>query len=174
MDDNKKVNLPQPDEVSYKDKENAFGSYIMMFAGAYFPLPLVEFICSLVYYFYYKKRSRYVAFHSLQSLLAQLPFTIMNAVIFIWGIILIVAYHTGRRIITSEEWKAFAISLLLIILLNIIYIIVSLVIAIKAKRGVISYFPIVGKISFELFYGDNAIDIVLNKKSKITSNNPPS
>ena len=59
--------IPQSDQVTKQEREDAFGSYIMMFASFYIPIPLVEIPAAGIYYQYFKRKSRFVAFHALQS-----------------------------------------------------------------------------------------------------------
>ncbi len=166
------IHLPQPEEVTEKDRENAFGSYILMFAGAYFPLPFIEIVLSFIYYNYFKKRSRYVAFHTYQSLLSQIPITIFNTSFFAYAIYLFVLLVRGNEIPEGQKnW--FFILLAALVLLNILYNIISLVVAIKAKKGVIKYFPYIGIIAYNKVYGAHAIKVVLNEK-KSESNSAPS
>jgi len=167
-----KIYLPQPDEISEKDREYAFGAYIMMFAGAYFPLPFVEIISSYIYYIYYRKRSRYAAFHAYQSCLSQLPITVVNtgyaAYVIVWLV----------KSIRADYFDPYDSRLILVflaatVLINIVYIIISLLIAFKAKKGIFRYFPIVGKIAFEKFYGSEAVEIHISEDSVTGKNSPP-
>ncbi|MDA3809594.1 MAG: DUF4870 domain-containing protein [Spirochaetaceae bacterium] len=155
---NEQIIFPQPEEVSAKDKENGFGTYIMMFAGAYLPLPFIEIVMSLVYYYYYKKRSRYVTFHAYQSFLAQIPVTIINTALVIYGIKLLILFFK-TEVLSHQSFENFLTFLIIVIIINIIYIIESLIIAFKAKKGIFAYFPIFGKIAFNKLYGPDAIEI---------------
>jgi uncharacterized membrane protein len=166
------IHLPQPDEVSEKDREYAFGAYIMMFAGAYFPLPFVEIISSFIYYVYYKKRSRYAAFHAYQSCLSQLPITVVNTGYAAFVIVWLVKSIRADYFDPSDN-KLVLIFLGITIIINIIYIIVSLSIAFKAKKGIFRYFPIVGKIAFEKFYGTEAAEIEKPELLSGGRNRPP-
>lgn len=166
-----KYQLPQPDEVSEKDRDNGFGAYIMMFASAYFPLPLVELISSFIYYIYFRKRSRYAAFHSYQSLMGQVPVTILNTGFFIYAIKLLIDL-IRYELIPESTRNNFLIFLAIVVLLNIIYIVMSLFIAIKARKGQISYMPIVGKMAYDKFYGEEAVEISL-PEDKNRGNTPP-
>src|SRR5512137_1316781 len=88
--------VPQPDEVSKQEKEDAFGSYIMMFAGTYFPFPLIEILMAAIYYNYHKRKSRFVAFHSWQSLLLQIPVSLVSLGVVVWGLVLGVFSILGK------------------------------------------------------------------------------
>lgn len=167
---NNTISIPQPEEVNDKDRENGFGAYIMMFASAYFPFPFVEIISSLIYYFYFKKRSRYVTFHAYQSFLVQIPVTILNSALTVYGIVLLVRFFK-TDIILRQSIVLFLSFLTITIVINIIYIIVSLVIAFKAKKGIFGYFPFFGRIAFEKLYGQNAVEIGFN--TPVTGRNRP-
>jgi hypothetical protein len=58
-----RVKLPQPHELSAIEKDDAMGAYLMMFAawGAGLPLPLLNLIAAVIYFFINKKQSRFVA-----------------------------------------------------------------------------------------------------------------
>ena len=60
--------IPQPEEISTREKEDAMGSYLMMFAaiGAGLPLPMLNIIATFIDYFLHKSKGRFVRFHVLQ------------------------------------------------------------------------------------------------------------
>src|SRR5882757_7330637 len=80
--------LPQPEEIPEREREDAMGAYLMMFAAVAvgLPLPVINLIASVIYYYINRKKSRFIHFHSLQSLLSQIPTTIMNWALVIWGV----------------------------------------------------------------------------------------
>ena len=84
--------LPQPGDISQREKDDAMASYLMMFASwaVGLPLPLVNLVASFVYYAVNRKSSKFVAFHALQSFLSQVPVSLLNAGILGWGIGLLV------------------------------------------------------------------------------------
>ncbi|MGB2136003.1 MAG: hypothetical protein ACPHVU_00280 [Flavobacteriaceae bacterium] len=45
------------------------------------PLPVINLIAALIYYFVNRKKSRFIHFHCLQSFLLQIPTTLLN-----WGL----------------------------------------------------------------------------------------
>ena len=85
------LRIPQPDEVSDREKEDAMGAYFMMFAGLGLgaPLPLINLVASVVYWAIHRRKSRFVAFHSLQSLLEQIPVTLFNAGLIAWLLVIL-------------------------------------------------------------------------------------
>ena len=81
--------IPQPTEISEREKEDAMGAYLMMFASAALglPFPIFNLIASVIYYFVNKSKGRFVQFHSLQSLYSQLPVSILNSILVIWALV---------------------------------------------------------------------------------------
>ena len=73
------VELPQPDQLSSREKEDGMGAYLMMFAAfaVGLPLPVVNLIAALIYYSINRKKGRFVHFHCLQSFLSQIPTTLL-------------------------------------------------------------------------------------------------
>ena len=84
--------LPQPADITQREKDDAMASYLMMFASwaVGLPLPLVNLVASVVYYAVNRKSSKFVAFHALQSFLSQVPVSLLNAGVVGWGIGLLV------------------------------------------------------------------------------------
>ena len=80
------LQVPQPDEISEKERDDAMGSYLMMFAswivGA--PLPIINLIAAVIYYYVNKDRGNFVVFHMLQSLWSQLITTVFNVTMWVW------------------------------------------------------------------------------------------
>lgn len=78
--------IEQPDQLSNREKEDAMGAYLMMFGAlaAGLPLPIINLLAAVIYYFVNAKKGRFIKFHSLQSLLSQLPTSIMNAGLLFW------------------------------------------------------------------------------------------
>ncbi|MFP5471399.1 MAG: DUF4870 domain-containing protein [Bacteroidia bacterium] len=135
--------VPQPDDITQTEKEDAMGSYLMMFAAfaVGLPLPIINLIAAVVYYILNRKKSRYVKFHCLQSLLSQIPTTIMNAILVGWTI-RIIAFHNAN--FTSNYFGY----LVAVIVANLLYIIFSIVAAVKANKGRFYYFLFFGKIAY--------------------------
>ncbi len=73
--------IEQVEDISMRDREDAMGAYLMMFAAlaAGLPLPILNLIAAVIYYYVNKGKSRFVKFHALQSLYSQIPTTLMNA-----------------------------------------------------------------------------------------------
>ena len=135
--------LPQPAEVSIREKEDAMGAYLMMFAaiGAGLPLPIINLIASIVYYYLNRSASRFVRFHSMQSLYSQIPVTLLNAGVIMWTI---------KNLIRGGHFSdSFWGYLAMVVIANIVYFIFSIIAAVKARRGYLYYFIFFGKVCYE-------------------------
>jgi uncharacterized membrane protein len=150
-----KVILPQPDEISSQDKDHAAGSYIMMFVSQYFPLPLINLLAAFIYYMFCRNRNRFVAFHTYQSFISQIPTSLFLWGVIVWAIHILVAYpvHAWAMAFNPTFWLV----CIAMIGWNILYIVYSLVAYRKAGAGKLIYLPIFGKIAFERYFGRNAI-----------------
>jgi uncharacterized membrane protein len=138
--------LEQPNEIAEREKEDAMGAYLMMFAAVAIglPLPIINLIAAIIYYYVNRKKSRFIHFHCLQSLLSNIPTTIINWVLVIWGIRI---FFTDLEI-TDAFWAyAFFAGLS-----TLFYFIISIVAAYKARQGKMYYFLFFGKISFGIAY----------------------
>ncbi len=151
------IRLPQPEEVTKSEREDAFGAYIMMFAALYFPIPLAEIPTSAAYYYYHKKRSKFVAFHALQSFLLQIPVSLVSFGVIVWGIVLGVLFVMEKPV-GAAEFIPWGVCMGMIVALNIAYMVISLVAAVKAKKGLITYLPWSGQIAFDRVFGSRAAE----------------
>lgn len=156
--------LPQPEEISEREREDAMGAYLMMFAAVAIglPLPIINLIAAVIYYFVNRKKSKFINFHCLQSLLSQIPTTIINWVLVIWGVTIL---FTDREL-TTEFW-AYAI---FAGASTLIYFIISLIAAFKARQGKMYYLLFFGKISYDAVFRVKAGD---SQQSTEPSNKPP-
>ncbi len=162
------VKLPQPDEISKREKEDASGAYLMMFAawGIGLPLPFLSFIAAFIYHMINKKKSRFVAFHSYQSLLTESLVSILNAVLIIWLVVILFSTELFFS-------NAFFIYLFFVIFWNLVYTVVSLIGCFKAKKGQFYYFLVFGRISFNAYYGKRAQLKMQRHKQLKAENKPP-
>jgi len=156
--------LPQPDEISKREKEDAMGSYLMMFAamGAGLPLPLLNLLAAIIYFFVNKKKSRFVAFHSFQSLITQIPISVLNAGLLFWIIQMLVV---EVKMPPNIFWGY----LLFTGLWNLVYTIYSIVACVKAAKGKFFYMLLFGRLVFNAYYGEKARLVV----EKVETNAPP-
>jgi len=172
--------LPQPDAIPEKSRSEAAAAYIMMFSGLYFPVPFIEILMSLIYYNYWKRESRFHAFHSYQAMISQLPVSLLNNGLLAWFIVLIVQAVkalSGTGSDFDSVWGFFTGPLFVIffgavIALKLLYIILSLVAYKKASRGRFFYLPLFGRISYNRFFGPHAVEFKERSKRE-GSNLPP-
>lgn len=163
--------LPQPEELSVWEKEDAMGAYLMMFAAlaTSLPLPIINLIAALIYYSINRKKSRFVHFHSLQSFLSQYPTTLMNWGLLFWGIQIYVFKNT-------ETHDLFYSFVGFSIVSNLLYIIFSLIAAIKARKGQFYYFIFLGTYTYHRVYNKKNEGDYDNEESTTTKkleNKPP-
>jgi uncharacterized membrane protein len=135
--------LPQPTEIPEREKEDAMGAYLMMFAAVAIglPLPIINLIAAIIYYFLNRNKSRFIHFHSLQALISQIPTTLINWVLVIWAIRIFLTDAT-----TSDEFWAYAI---FSAAATIFYFIMSMIGAYYARKGRMYYFLFFGKVAYE-------------------------
>ena len=138
--------LPQPDEVDIREKEDAMGAYFMMFAAlaAGLPLPVLNLIAAIIYLYINKSKRRFIHFHSLQSLISQIPTSLLNIGLVIW-VIRVVFFEFSF----NSYFKGY---LAMVIAANLIYIIFSIIAAVKARRGEFYYFVFFGRIAYHYAY----------------------
>ncbi len=138
--------IPQPQELSNREKDDAMGSYLMMFASVAvgLPLPIINLIAAVVYYFTNRSKGLFVHFHSLQSLVSQLPTTIINAIGVFWGIRI---YFFDWEL--TDTFKGYVI---MAIIFNLAYFVFSIVGAVQAKKGRMYYFLFFGRLSYEAVF----------------------
>lgn len=134
--------LPQPDEISAREKEDATGAYLMMFASTAIglPLPIINIIASIVYYFINRSKGRFVNFHSLQSLYSQLPVSLLNSSVVIWAIVNFVKSNP----FTNQFWGLLITS----VIITIIYFTFSIIAAVRAHQGRFYYFIFFGRLAY--------------------------
>ena len=139
--------LPAPGEIPPRERDDAMGAYLMMFASLALglPLPFLGIIASIIYYGINRMRSRFVAFHSLQALLAHIPVALLNGALVVW---LIVALVSDKGL-HSPFW----ISLVLVLLANLAYLVLSVIALRRAARGLLWYMPVLGRLAFAYCFG---------------------
>lgn len=160
-----KIKIPQPDEITQREKDDAMGAYLMMFAAwaVGLPLPTINLIAAFIYHFVNRKKSRFVAFHSLQSILTQVAVTILNISIISWGV---------RNFINHDDCFShpFIIYYLyFVVFCNLTYTIFSFIALSYARKGRFFYFWVFGRIAFARYYGEGAIPL----EKPIPPNKPP-
>jgi uncharacterized membrane protein len=138
--------LPQPDEIETRVKEDAMGAYFMMFATSAIgiPLPILNLVAAVVYYYVNRSKGKFVQFHTLQSLWSQIPVTLLNSGLVAWTIVNFVRDLS----FTSYYWGY----LIMVGVANLVYFIFSIIGAVKARKGVFYYFLFFGKIAYHQVY----------------------
>ena len=145
--------LPQPDEIPTREKEDAMGAYFMMFASlaAGLPLPVVNLIAAIIYYSLNRKKSLFVQFHSMQSVLSQIPVSLLNSAGVIWAAMIFLFDYP-----LTDTFKGYVIAVLAV---NIVYFIFSIIAAVKSRKGKLYYF---------IFFGRYCYDKVFREKDDQT------
>ncbi len=139
------------------------GAYLMMFAawGISLPLPVLNLVAAVIYHFVNRKNSRFVAFHSFQSTLSQIPVTIVNVILVGWIV---------RNIVAERGFdRSFLAYLMFMIVVNLLYVILSLVGMVRARKGRFYYMPLFGRIAFARYYGPDKISF----DKPVPPNKPP-
>lgn len=159
------ITLPQPGEIPEREKEDAMGAYLMMFASFAIglPIPLLNLIASVIYFFVNRKNGTFVAFHALQALLAHVPVVLLNAGVVGWLVgILVTPPH-------DMFGPAFFWYLFFVVLVNIAWIVWSIVALVHARKGRFIYMPLVGRMCFGRYYGPKAH----TRRAQAWENRPP-
>ena len=155
------IALPQPHEIPKRDREDAMGAYLMMFAawGAGLPLPLLNLLAAIIYFFTNKKTSRFVSFHAYQSLLTQIPISILNASAVAW---------TLRNLYKDYAFSDYFWTYFIFIgLWNLMYMVFSIIACVQARKGRFYYFWVFGRIAFARYYGPDAVSLEEREKPNL-------
>jgi len=152
--------LPQPGDLAEREKEDAMGAYLMMFAawGAGLPLPLINVIAAIIYFFVNRGKGRYVLFHCHQAMSTQVATGLVNAGAIFWSL----------RIFFSEHWhiqRYYVAYLLAAVIINVFYLGYSIAAAVRARRGQIFYFPFFGLLAYRAAFAvrDEAQSSLVNR-----------
>ncbi|MFC1733699.1 DUF4870 domain-containing protein [candidate division KSB1 bacterium] len=153
--------LPQPGELSEREKEDAMGAYLMMFASLAIglPLPILNLVAAIIYYYINRSKGRFVQFHTLQSLISQIPVTLINAFGVFWTIKIFV--FDG---LLNDSYKGY---LVMLGIANILYITYSIIGAVKARKGQMYYFWFFGQSAYISSFR------IREEKKKEFRNEPP-
>ncbi len=111
------------------EAEKASYSYIMSLIGiiAALPLPVINLITTLAFYFAYRKSTYFVRWHCTQALLSQFSVLLINGVGFWWTLSIIFT-----PAVVTKYYIAYIITILL---LNLVDIIATLYTAVKTRKG---------------------------------------
>lgn len=158
--------LPQPEEIPTRDRDDAMGSYLMMFGSwaVGLPLPIISMIVAGVYHAMNGKKSRFVAFHSYQSMITEYAISSLN--------LLLIAYWIVLLVRGGEFPSVFWAGLVFAGCWNIAYIVFSIIGAVRAYKGRFFYFPFFGRLAFARYYGDDPV-FPNGMESVVSRNEPP-
>jgi len=129
------------------EAEKASNSYLMsIIAGiAGLPLPVINLIATVVFYFGNRKGTYFVRWHCTQALFSQASLLFINTAGFIWALMI----FFGPRVITNS-FIAYIIAMLVF---NVIEFISTLDSAIKTRKG----------LHVEWFFYGNLTNLVCRK-----------
>jgi len=111
------------------EKEKASNSYVMSLIAfaAGLPLPIINLLATVIFFFGNRKGSYFVRWHCTQALLSQLSMFFVNSFGFWWTVSIIFA---DERI--STKYIAY---ILTVILLNTSELIITIITAVKTRKG---------------------------------------
>ena len=122
-------NIRLNNKPSDHEAEKASNSYLMSLIGIVvgLPLPIVNLICTLIFYFANQKATYFVRWHCTQALISQFILLIVNNFAFWWTISIIFDVNTF-----SNYYFAYLIVLLIF---NITEFIMTIYSAIETRKG---------------------------------------
>lgn len=125
------MSLPAP--FPYKpddfESEKASNSYLMSVVAviAGLPLPIINLLATVIFYFGNRKGPYFVRWHCTQALLSQLTVLVMNSAGFYWTLSIIFGDNTLRN-----DYIAYMITILLF---NLAEFIATVYAAIQTRKG---------------------------------------
>jgi len=122
------------------------GAYFMMFATAALglPMPILNLIAAIIYYYVNRDKGKFVQFHTLQSLYSQIPVTLLTSGLVVWTIVNFVKDYD----FTSLYWGYLVMTGVAVLT----YLIFSLIGAVRARKGLFYYFVFFGKLAYHQVY----------------------
>jgi uncharacterized membrane protein len=117
-------------EPMESEAEKASNGYLMSVIAimAGLPIPIINLIASLLFYFGNRRSTWFVRWHCTQALLAQAALLPLNSVGFWWTISIL----TDEAVFLSNQYVAYIITLLLF---NMTEFILTIISAIKVRKG---------------------------------------
>jgi uncharacterized Tic20 family protein len=112
------------------EAERASNGYLMSLIAAMagLPLPIINLIASLIFYFGNRKGTYYVRWHCTQTLISQFTLLIVNSIGFSWTMAIMFGDHD-----ISNGYIGYIVTILLF---NAVEFIASIVAAIRTRKGV--------------------------------------
>ncbi len=139
---------PQPEELDARERDDAMGAYLMMFAALHLglPIPLLGLLASVIYHFVNARKSAFTRFHSLQALVSQIPVALMTAAWTVWAVWVLVDWFNRNF---HGNYPAFWWFTLATFVGTLVYSIFCIVAAVQAHKGRMYYLPGVGRWAYE-------------------------
>ena len=154
------ISIPQPQDIPIRIREDAMGAYLMMFAAlaAGLPLPILNLIASLIYFYIHKDKGPFIKFLLLQSLYSQLITSVMIIILVFWT----VRIFFFKTMIVTDYYKGY---IAVVVLANLLYFIFSVFAAVRARQGRFFYFLVFGKWAFHQAFKvkESEIKVPMNK-----------
>lgn len=146
--------LPQPDELTVREKEDAMGAWLMAFGALHLglPLPFAGLAASGIYHAVNAKKSQFTRFHCFQSLLLSVPVSVLSAVWVVWAVVLFVRWLDPNAFPAVHPASFWWYSLVCLVV-YLFYLVVCVVGAWKARQGRLWYFPLAGRWAFSHAFG---------------------
>ena len=126
----------------------------------YHPLPILNLVAAIIYYYVNRDKGKFVQFHTLQSLYSQIPVTLLNSGLVAWTIV-----NFARDLDFFGFYWGY---LVMVATANLVYFIFSIVGAVRARKGFFYYFLFFGKLAYHQVYR-----IRPERGSSTYSNRPP-
>lgn len=125
-----KTSFPLDSRTSESEREQASFAYLMSLVAvlAGLPIPIINMVATLAFYWASRKRSYFVRWHATQALLSQLIFIPFNSYGFWWSYSI---FFGGQEAI-SNSYLAY---MTWITLLNMVEFIATIYAAIEVRKG---------------------------------------
>ncbi len=117
-------------DPSEHEAETASSSYLMSLIAIIvgLPLPIVNLIATIVFYFSNRKSTYFVRWHCTQALISQLSMLLINSIGFWWTISIIFTDET-----ITNKYISYIIS---VILFNLAELVATIYTAIQTRKGI--------------------------------------
>jgi len=161
--------IPQPEDLSSHEKDDAMGAYLMVFAALHIglPLPFAGLGAAAIYHALNGKKSPFTGFHTFQALILSIPTALFSVGWMVWGVMLLIQ-NFQDRFTPVAELRWFWWFTLFNVGMYLLYVVVCIVGAVRARRGRLVYFPGTGVWAFRRYFGPAASQ---NKQQE--RNEPP-
>lgn len=112
------------------EREKASNGYLMSLLGIIIglPIPIVNLICTLIFFFANRKSTYFVKWHCTQALISQFVLLIVNNIAFWWTISILFDF--------SNFSNAYFAYILVLLIFNITELIMTIYSAIETRKGV--------------------------------------